>query len=397
MTIRHPAWLFLSAALLVGGGVLPRASAQNSMFFPPNWTDLRWRTDYNSARKEAAEKGLPLLIDFGTEECHFCRKLEAITFRDPKVATLMNNRFVLLKIDADREPALANHLNIRSYPTLYFADSTGKIIEVVNGYKEPGEFHNIIQASLARIPAPDGVQQQYQLAVQHTQQRNYAAAIPIFRAVAADSRAPQLQPQALKYLELIEQQAAERIAQARELESKGRVQDAIDAVEDAARTYPGIEATRTAAQTVSRLKDSAVDRAGAARVVRARELLAQAREFNKQNELVLLVDRCAILSRDFADLPEAQEANQILGSLKNNPVQLQQAADALGERLGEMYLALAETHLQKGQTQRAEYYFQRVVLTCPGSRQAEAAQIRLAQVQSIAPRSGSGLTSATEK
>ena len=109
----------------------------------------------------------------------------------------------------------------------------------------------------------------------------------------------------------------------------------------------------------------------------------QAREFQRQNELVLVVDRCAILSRDFADLPEAQEAALILGSLKNNPIQLQQAADALGERLGEMYLALAETHLKKGQQQRAEYYFQRVVLTCPGSRQAETAQVRLTQIQGM--------------
>ena len=58
----------------------------------------------------------------------------------------------------------------------------------------------------------------------------------------------------------------------------------------------------------------------------------QAREFQKQNDLVLVFDRCTILSRDFADLPEAQEAGLILGSLKNNPVQLQQAVDALGER-----------------------------------------------------------------
>jgi thioredoxin-like negative regulator of GroEL len=407
MSIRTVSRLHLSPGVLVAVlaallmGAVERAAAQTSPFLSSGWAELRWRTDYNSARKEAAEKGLPLIIDFGTENCVYCRKLEATTFRDPRVATLMNNRFVLLKIDADREPALANHLNIRSYPTLYFADSSGKIIQVVSGFKEADEFHEIIQASLSRIPPPDGLQQDYQAAVQQTQQRNYAAALPVFRSIAADPRARQLQPQAQKYVELIEQQAAERVAAARDLEAKGRIQDALDAVEDAVRSYPGTEATRQAAQTVSRLKDSALDRAAALRLQRARELLVQARDFQRQNELVLVVDRCAMLTRDFADLPEAQEAALILGSLKNNPIQLQQAADALSERLGEMYLALAETHLKKGQPQRAEYYFRRVVLTSPGSRQAETAQVRLTQIESLAPRSssgvtGSGLTSANE-
>ena len=187
MSIRTASRLHLSPGAIVAAlavlllGAAERAAAQTSPFLASGWAELRWRTDYNSARKEAAEKGLPLMIDFGTENCVFCRKLEATTFRDPRVATLMNNRFVLLKIDADREPALANHLNIRSYPTLYFADSTGKIINVVNGFKEADEFHEIIQASLSKIPPPDGLQQDYQAAVQQTQQRNYAAALPVFR------------------------------------------------------------------------------------------------------------------------------------------------------------------------------------------------------------------------
>jgi thioredoxin-related protein len=406
MSSRQSARLLLGliATVLVATGWADRSMAQERTFLSSSWTDLRWRTDYNSARKEAVERGLPLLIDFGTADCFWCKKLDAVTFRDPRVANLMNQRFILLKIDADRDLHLANQLQIESYPTLILAEASGKILEKVKGYKDPDAFHEILRQTLASVQPPESLQQDYQLALQHVQQRNYASALPLLRAVASDPRASQLQGPALKYVEAIEKQAAERIAAASDLEAKGRIQDALDAFEDTVRSYPGTEATRLTAQTVSRLKETVVDRAGAARVVRARELLVQAREFQKQNELVLVVDRCAILTRDFADLPEAQEAGLILGSLKNNPVQLQQAADALGERLGEMYLALAETYLKKGMPQRAEFYFQRVVLTCPGSRQAESAQVRLTQIQSIAPRPvgsglaspGSGLTSANE-
>src|SRR5438132_12695848 len=71
---------------------------------------VKWRTDYNTARKEAQEKGLPLLIEIGTDDCFYCRKLEAITFRDPAVCAMLANSYIPLRIDANREPVLARQL-----------------------------------------------------------------------------------------------------------------------------------------------------------------------------------------------------------------------------------------------------------------------------------------------
>ena len=62
-----------------------------------------------------------------------------------------------------------------------------------------------------------------------------------------------------------------------------------------------------------------------------------------------------------------------------------------------MYLALAEAHLKKGMPQRAEYCFQPRAATCPGSRQAESAQVRLTQIQSIAPRPEPALEQRTDE
>jgi hypothetical protein len=140
---------------------------------------------------------------------------------------------------------------------------------------------------------------------------------------------------------------------------------------------------------MARWKDQAsLDKSATLRTQRAKELLAQARDYYKKRDLVPCLERCSVLTRDFVDLPEGQDALLLMGELKSNPVLLQQAADLLSERLGEMYLALAERHLQKGQQQRAEFYLQRVILACPGSRNAESAQTRLAQLQGIRPSGG---------
>src|SRR5438105_12516743 len=83
--------------------------------------DVDWRTDYNAARKEAAEKGRPILLDFGFEGCTYCRKLDATTFRDAEVIKRLNACFIPLRIDIEKDPRrLAEQLGLQKYPTVVF-------------------------------------------------------------------------------------------------------------------------------------------------------------------------------------------------------------------------------------------------------------------------------------
>src|SRR5439155_9001739 len=112
----------------VGMGV-PTAYAQ----VQPAVTALTWRTDYNSARKESQEKGLPLFIVVGSDNCFYCKKLEGTTLRDPRVSAMLTDGFIPLKIDGRQQPALANALKVQSYPTILLADTDGKLIAHIAG------------------------------------------------------------------------------------------------------------------------------------------------------------------------------------------------------------------------------------------------------------------------
>jgi thioredoxin-related protein len=363
------------------------AQEQGAVLLSP-WVDLKWRSDYNAARKEAQEKNLPIIIDFGTPTCFWCRKLDESTFRDPRVVALMNDRFVPLKIDAEREIHLTNYLRIESYPTIVMATHDGKILDYLKGYQEAEAFHDYLLRLTARLQAPDWMQRDLQLASQKMQKGEYATAIAALRGILDDPKGRSLHPTAKKFLDAIENKAMERVNQAREMNQKGLTNDAINYLAETARYFPGLEASRQASDLMARMKDeSGVERSALLRVQRAKELLGQAREYYKQRDLVPCLERCSVLTRDFIDLPEGQDALLLMGELKSNPVLLQQAADSLSERLGEMYLALAESHLAKNQPQRAEYFLQRVVLASPGSRHAESAQVRLVQLQGIRSRS----------
>src|SRR3989442_890758 len=87
----------------------------------PATPEIRWRTDYAAAVKEAHDRNLPLMVDIGTVNCYWCKKLDDSTLRDPRIIAVLNERFVPLKLDGEKEPALVQHLGIVSYPTMVLA------------------------------------------------------------------------------------------------------------------------------------------------------------------------------------------------------------------------------------------------------------------------------------
>ena len=121
---------------------------------------------------------------------------------------------------------------------------------------------------------------------------------------------------------------------------------------------------------------------------RARELLGQAREFHKSRDYVCCLDRCELLVGQYGDMIEGQEAAILLSEIKNNPEWMQGAVNAMNDRLGAMYLDMADAARKKNQPQEAEVILQRVIRTYPGLHQAESAQIRLSQLQGTPLRGG---------
>lgn len=110
-----------------------------------------WRTDYAAARREAKETNRPLVIDVGTENCCWCQKLDATTFRDPDVVRLLSERFVAVKVQAAQQRELVDTLRIQSFPTLVFAAPDGKILGLHEGYVEAPKFQQQLHKTLASV------------------------------------------------------------------------------------------------------------------------------------------------------------------------------------------------------------------------------------------------------
>ena len=66
---------------------------------PVDW--LPWGDE---ALKRSRELNRPLLVSIGYSACHWCHVMERECFEDPKIAALMNESFVCIKVDREERP-----------------------------------------------------------------------------------------------------------------------------------------------------------------------------------------------------------------------------------------------------------------------------------------------------
>jgi thioredoxin-related protein len=342
--------------------------------------DVRWRSDYNIARREAIEKDRPLILDFVTQNCFWCKKLDASTFRDPTIVTVLNDRFIPLKVDAEKDPLLAQALRVNLYPTLVLASADGKILGTLEGFVTPDKLIDHLQRALASVSNPEWMSRDYQEAVKAVAGADYTRAVALLKNVVQDRKERPVQIKARQLLVDIEQQAASRLARAKKLEDKGQAIEAMDVLTELLRSFPGTQAATDGGHLLTTLTANP-DVKVQQRSRRARELLGQAREEFRTQQYLCCIDHCEVLMSAYADLPEGTEALQLANEIKANPEWLRAACDTLSDRLADMYLALAETCVKKGQAQQATQCLERVMALSPGSRQAEMAQVRLSQIQ----------------
>lgn len=346
--------------------------------------EVEWRLDYGKARQEAVEKNRPLFIDVGTENCHYCKQLDLRTFKDPTIVALLNERCIPLKIDADHNSRLAEALKVEYYPTLVFATAEGKILGYQQGFIEAGPLHERLNKLFFTPAVVNGgasnPNRDFDEAKRAIAGGDYTRAIVLLKPIAENNKDAALQKKANQLLQDLEQQAAGRCAEARQLAENGKVPQAVETVTELVRTYPGTKAAREGGQLLVTLASRVAPNENSRSRV-AQELLDQAREDYQRRQYLSCLDRCDNLIANYADLNESEQASKLAAEIKANPEYVKQACEQMGERLTTLYLSLAETWLKKGQPKQAVFYLERIIQTFPNTRNADIAQVRLAMIQ----------------
>jgi thioredoxin-related protein len=99
----------------------------------------KWTHDYDAALKVAAEKKLPVMLNFtGSDWCGWCKIMDEKVFAQDEWKTYAANNAVLVTVDfpqdksivpeglAERNAKLQAEFGVRGYPTFVVLDSDGK-------------------------------------------------------------------------------------------------------------------------------------------------------------------------------------------------------------------------------------------------------------------------------
>jgi uncharacterized protein len=90
---------------------------------PVRW--LPWTTDaFSRARKEDK----PVLLSIVAPWCASSHEMDRGTYADASVADLVNERFVAIRIDADRRPDISERYSLGGWPTTAFLTADGHVI-----------------------------------------------------------------------------------------------------------------------------------------------------------------------------------------------------------------------------------------------------------------------------
>lgn len=138
-----------------------------------NWFEGTWA----EVLAEAKAKKQLIFIDFWTPWCGYCKKLDTTTFRDAAVVKEMRD-VLCYSVNAEDVENLAVVRTYRpsNYPTLVFAESDGRVREILIGYFDSERFlsevarikrnESTVTALRRRIEVnPDDVEARYELAL----------------------------------------------------------------------------------------------------------------------------------------------------------------------------------------------------------------------------------------
>lgn len=101
--------------------------------------EINFVTDYATALQTAQEKHQRILIDFYTDWCIWCKRLDSFTYSDSAVIE-MSKAMVFAKINAEVDTLTAQKYVIPGYPTIVIAESDGTEIERIGGFLPAADF-----------------------------------------------------------------------------------------------------------------------------------------------------------------------------------------------------------------------------------------------------------------
>ncbi len=146
---------FAACACFLSVSSVSRATAQNllSSAAPAKGKEF---LSLSEGFKVAKQEKKPLIVDFYTEWCGWCKVMDQKTYGESRVKTILAKSFVVAKYNPEKDgdvefegkklkaTEFAKRMKVSGYPTTALFSEEGKYLESLSGYIEPNKFLDIL-------------------------------------------------------------------------------------------------------------------------------------------------------------------------------------------------------------------------------------------------------------
>ena len=109
--------------------------------------EVEWQTFADGIARSKIEKK-KIFLHFYAKWCGACKIMENNTFKNPGVAAYLNENFIPIKVDTDREQQTSTLFRVRMLPDNWFIAEDGKPIGHRPGYITPEKFKGLLKVLL---------------------------------------------------------------------------------------------------------------------------------------------------------------------------------------------------------------------------------------------------------
>lgn len=163
---------------------------------------LSWKTNWEQAVKVAKEQNKLIVLDLYTNWCGYCRVMDVQTYGDPLVIRDLGPEYVWLRLNAETEEdgrQAQRRFGVMGYPTTLLIEPEEGLFEKTSGFltaqqleeeltRHRGSLKPILELRARVRMHPESSEAMRELAAAYMEQRYYAGAERMYRAlIQADS------------------------------------------------------------------------------------------------------------------------------------------------------------------------------------------------------------------
>ena len=112
-------------------------------------TGIEWHS-YDDGMARGKFENKKVFIHFRADWCNYCGVMEKETFKDPVIISSLNENFISIRVDFDKETTTSDYYGVKALPYTIFIAENGSIIGRRPGYIPPNVMKIILNTLLEK-------------------------------------------------------------------------------------------------------------------------------------------------------------------------------------------------------------------------------------------------------